>query len=62
VEEEDEALGGDQIPGEDEWDGTADYLANMGEHAREEGTVDRLPFMMEGVDEEEVMRLTLKAW
>jgi hypothetical protein len=32
-----------------------------GRHAREEGTVDRIPVMLEGVDEEEVMRLTLKA-
>jgi hypothetical protein len=46
---------------EDERDDTKDYLSYLMEKAKEEGKVDELPLMPEGVDEEEAMRLAMKA-
>jgi hypothetical protein len=63
-EEEDAIVGGDEISGEEERDDTEDYLGYLAYHVEKgkaEGKVDELPLMPEGLDEEEVMRLALKA-
>jgi hypothetical protein len=48
----------EEISGEEEMDDTKDYLA---EKANEECRVDEVPLIPEGVDEEEALRLAMKA-
>jgi hypothetical protein len=52
-----------QIPREEEWDDTKDYLfylAYLAEQANEADTMNQLPLVLEVMDEEEAMRLALK--
>jgi hypothetical protein len=57
-----ELFSGENIPGEETWNDTDDYLdhlAYVAEVAKEEGTVGQLPVQPDDINDEEAMRLAL---